>query len=450
MLHAPKEDDREEQPEWASKLPPLPTPSELVRGPTGYSNWVVPGRLMAGAYPASLNDYEHINTILSILKKGIDTFCCLQAEAEQYCPESRWRKGQGIRTYLQDARELLKREQSQLSQRKVDWLHCKIRDGFIGPDEVVMALVEHLCARFVRGDVLYVHCWGGHGRTGTIVSLMLVYLYGLSADEAMKIVQWTHDRRKNPQNMRSPESPAQIAQVRRLAQQVLAIRRITPPVLRVGGAMFAVDNYSIAADPLAAPAPVPVSVASAASGAGSPDRDRAMTPHSVPLAALAAAGAGGSPRPLPAARSPSVTGRRPGARPAGLPAGRWLRPRTQDGSGAFPVASPSGRVQLHLPGTVVTASSADPLARSAPARLAPAAHAARSPSARRAPPVPSHLPLAARSPSLQASHAGSPRLAPPGPAGASPSLASKSMPAHAAPRLERPQLVTSGGRRIGF
>jgi hypothetical protein len=31
----------------------------------------------------------------------------------------------------------------------------------------------------MRGEKMYIHCWGGHGRTGTLVATMLGRLYGL-------------------------------------------------------------------------------------------------------------------------------------------------------------------------------------------------------------------------------------------------------------------------------
>ena len=45
---------------------------------------------------------------------------------------------------------------------------------------------------------MYIHCRGGHGRTGTICALLLARAYGLSASEALTRYQWYHDTRKQP------------------------------------------------------------------------------------------------------------------------------------------------------------------------------------------------------------------------------------------------------------
>ena len=42
-------------------------------------------------------------------------------------------------------------------------------------------------------QVLYVHCWGGHGRTGSVVCLLLHRLYGLDAASALFRCQFVHD-----------------------------------------------------------------------------------------------------------------------------------------------------------------------------------------------------------------------------------------------------------------
>ena len=49
-------------------------------GPTPESNWVIPGVLLVGAYPASQCDEETYELLTSILKQGVTKFICLQQE----------------------------------------------------------------------------------------------------------------------------------------------------------------------------------------------------------------------------------------------------------------------------------------------------------------------------------------------------------------------------------
>jgi hypothetical protein len=49
-------------------------------GPTEESNWVMYGRLLVGAYPASVHDEANTRILSGILRLGITTFVCLQQE----------------------------------------------------------------------------------------------------------------------------------------------------------------------------------------------------------------------------------------------------------------------------------------------------------------------------------------------------------------------------------
>ena len=50
----------------------------------------------------------------------------------------------------------------------------------------MLKLARHLVEMVQRGHRLHLHCWGGHGRTGTVVCIMLYLIYGLSAPDAMR------------------------------------------------------------------------------------------------------------------------------------------------------------------------------------------------------------------------------------------------------------------------
>lgn len=61
---ASKEEDMEKQ------LPPLPSDGADMRGPTPTSNWVIPGKLIAGAYPGNPHPEKHRETIRAVIQSG--------------------------------------------------------------------------------------------------------------------------------------------------------------------------------------------------------------------------------------------------------------------------------------------------------------------------------------------------------------------------------------------
>jgi len=203
------------------QLPALPKPpAASMAGPTPWSNWVIPGLVIAGAYPASLDDAETERILTTLLELGINTFVCLQAEVNINIPDISWRSGHGLRPYIRDAQRLLSRARDtcnpRIGQQKIDFLHLPIIDGNVTTDSAVTKLAVDCCERVLRGEKLYIHCWGGHGRTGTLVAIMLGRLYGLPYTSALRYTQAYHDTRVYPQGVRSPQTPVQRAQVRRV------------------------------------------------------------------------------------------------------------------------------------------------------------------------------------------------------------------------------------------
>ena len=200
-------------------LPPLPVPLEY-RGPTPWSNWVIKGRLLAGAFPASTDDTETDLILTKLLELGVDTFVCLQAEFSMATPEAIWRSGQALRPYVKDAQRLLVQARatnnSRITQTRLDLVHLPIMDGGITSDIALSKLADDCCQRILNGERMYVHCWGGHGRTGTLIAVMLARLYCISTEEALLYTQLLHDVRKYPQNVRSPQTQVQVEQVKRI------------------------------------------------------------------------------------------------------------------------------------------------------------------------------------------------------------------------------------------
>lgn len=150
----------------------------------------------------------------------MNTFVCLQAEVNINTPEHAWRSQHGLRPYIKDAQKILSKAHEtgnpKITQQKIDFLHLPIIDGNVTTDSAMNRLAEDCMERVLRGEKLYIHCWGGHGRTGTLVAVMLGRLYNLPYTTALRYTQAFHDARVYPQGVRSPQTPVQRAQVRRL------------------------------------------------------------------------------------------------------------------------------------------------------------------------------------------------------------------------------------------
>mmetsp|Transcript_14901 Transcript_14901/g.17412 ORF Transcript_14901/g.17412 Transcript_14901/m.17412 type:complete len:279 (+) Transcript_14901:415-1251(+) len=220
-----------------SLIPKLPSASTFARerstyqGPTVESNWVIKGKLIVGAYPGvAEDDYEHFSTLQSILNCKVTTFVCLQKEYKH----TRQRTGKGstskrygrIRPYIWDAYALCNSGNNRfIKASKLRMLHVPIKDCDTTEDEIVIEIATIICYRILMlREVVYLHCWGGHGRAGTIAAIVLGLLYGISADEALMRVQIYHDSRKINLGVPSPQTECQTNQVKRVLGRFTGVK----------------------------------------------------------------------------------------------------------------------------------------------------------------------------------------------------------------------------------
>jgi protein-tyrosine phosphatase len=92
--------------------------------------------------------------------------------------------------------------------------HFGIPDRSVAPSlEALDAAVFDLRRRVLNGDWLYLHCWGGRGRTGLVAACLLGALYKelVDAEEALDRVQTYYNLREEGL---SPETEEQKEQVR--------------------------------------------------------------------------------------------------------------------------------------------------------------------------------------------------------------------------------------------
>lgn len=163
------------------------------------SYWVVPGRFLAGEYPGHITPEQSRKKLASYLDAGIDAFLDLTEKRE-------------LSPYEADLQVLA-------ASRHVSCLYKRmpIRDVSVpsNPDQMrkILGTLEQWLE---AGRNVYVHCWGGVGRTGTVVGCYLVNK-GMSGGEALAQIDtfWKHmSPSKRQRKPVSPETPAQMEYVR--------------------------------------------------------------------------------------------------------------------------------------------------------------------------------------------------------------------------------------------
>jgi hypothetical protein len=155
--------------------------SHPLNGPTYESNWLIPkapgfGSLCVGSYPESWHGY-----LARILHAGLNTFVCLNDEY-------------GTQDYRGDYFEPYAKNNKQIPADRFIWK--KIKDMKTGDDGDLLEVADEVVKRIKNGEHVYLHCAGGHGRTGGYAAIILHKLYPeLTSSEIFEYIQFAHDQR---------------------------------------------------------------------------------------------------------------------------------------------------------------------------------------------------------------------------------------------------------------
>jgi len=162
--------------------------------PIPESYWVVPGYFLAGGYPIpSLDETAVHQRLAAFLEAGFNTFFDLTRAGE-------------LTAYLPSLQE----EASRYGI-SVDYQRINIQDRGLPAHEQMAMLLDAIDAALAAGRKVYLHCWGGIGRTGVTVGCWLVR-HGLTGGQAL--IRLNELYRTAEQSRLFPQSPETDAQVK--------------------------------------------------------------------------------------------------------------------------------------------------------------------------------------------------------------------------------------------
>ena len=169
--------------------------------PSPNSYWVVPGRFAAGEYPGAIYHADAAAKLKSLLEAGIDHFIDLTEPGE-----------------LEPYARIAERE-AQMIGKEVGYERHSIVDASVPHrPEQMAAILDSVANALDEGKTVYVHCWGGVGRTGTVVGCWLVRR-GHTGDEALRqLAEWWQIVEKARWHRRSPETREQCEYIRNWAE----------------------------------------------------------------------------------------------------------------------------------------------------------------------------------------------------------------------------------------
>ncbi|MYC31882.1 MAG: hypothetical protein F4X64_01745 [Chloroflexi bacterium] len=153
--------------------------------------WVIPGKLLAGEYPGHWEEDEAKKKLARLTDAGVSVFIDLTD------PRT-------ADAHLKPYAHLLNGPSHQ---------RFAIRDQSIpASPEFTKQTLDAIDAHIAAGETVYVHCWGGVGRTGTIIGCWLARHYE-PGHAALDRLQELWQENPKSRSRRSPETSAQVQYV---------------------------------------------------------------------------------------------------------------------------------------------------------------------------------------------------------------------------------------------
>ncbi|MBI5841726.1 MAG: dual specificity protein phosphatase family protein [Chloroflexi bacterium] len=163
-----------------------------MKRPLPESYWVLPGRFLAGEYPMSNSEERTRRQMDAFLENGFDTFIDLTNPNE-------------LPPYLP-----ILTEQAQAYEKEIRYRRFPIGDFGIPTRETMQSILDEIDASLESNHRLYLHCWGGVGRTGTTVGCYLVRHGHSGRDALQQLAAWWRYVPKSIFHPRSPETNTQV------------------------------------------------------------------------------------------------------------------------------------------------------------------------------------------------------------------------------------------------
>lgn len=167
-----------------------------TKRPIAESYWVEPGFFLAGEYPGQFDQEHTRKRIDALLEAGFDTFVDLTKPNE-------------TTPYLR-----ILQEQCQVYGVDVQHHRFSIGDFGLPTAELMQSILDKIDESLQAGRRVYLHCWGGIGRTGTVVGCYLVR-HGQTGNKALEqVAEWWKGVPKSRIHPQSPETSEQIEFIR--------------------------------------------------------------------------------------------------------------------------------------------------------------------------------------------------------------------------------------------
>ena len=173
----------------------------ILKIPFNRSYWVVPGKLLAGGYPGSEDPIEEKRNLKGLIHAGIRHVISL-IETQEY-----GRPDDPFPPYVDHMESI-----GETMKISVTFDQISIKDFSVPTERQMVRILNQIDMCIKYDKPVYMHCWGGKGRTGTIIGCYLARHGFATGNDVIEMIK---ELRKNTEDFSdsSPETRKQIKMV---------------------------------------------------------------------------------------------------------------------------------------------------------------------------------------------------------------------------------------------
>lgn len=179
-----------------------------------FNNWIVKNIIIGGPFPGKdgvnyKTDEEVHQNLRDIVDSGVDTFVCLQKEISPQ-NETKGNVDENFKWAFPKFCNYSYYLKKMYPDRKFNYLYFPIIDNTPSSMNDLYFSVTQITEKLARGHKVFIHCAGGHGRTGMYAVILINLIEKCSTDEAFRRNQTRHDARKtlDKRQKNTPCSPS--------------------------------------------------------------------------------------------------------------------------------------------------------------------------------------------------------------------------------------------------
>jgi protein-tyrosine phosphatase len=132
------------------------------------SYWIIPGEIMAGPFPGCDDEFIYKLRLRALFDTGIRAFINLQQPGEMSVSRKK---------YQEDYSSIFRNFLEMNNEKEIDGGFLRrypIPDKDVPSIEFMKEILDDIDMLRSKKIPLYIHCWGGIGRTGTVVGCWLM------------------------------------------------------------------------------------------------------------------------------------------------------------------------------------------------------------------------------------------------------------------------------------